>query len=238
MNHAIIIAGGIGSRMKTAVPKQYLEVRGIPIIMYSVNKFVQSGLIDSIVIVLADEWREYMERQLEIGQINCRIVFAKSGNSREHSVLSGLAALSRYANENDIVLIHDSVRPLFPLSNIIDGITACRDYDAALPVIPVKDATYQSLDGEMISSLLPRDELYSGQSPESFVLGKFYQAHQMFTDTEIQQIRGSSELALKAKLTVKLIPGIEQNFKITTIEDLRAFEVIENAKETCGQESE
>lgn len=228
MNHAIIVAGGIGTRMKSAVPKQFIEVQGIPIIMYSIIKFFRSGLIDSIVIVLADEWRDYMEHQIEKEGITCRVMFAKSGVSRQHSVLNGLTTLSEYAHDNDIVLVHDSVRPLFPISNIQDGISVCQSFDAALPVIPVKDATYQSVDGKTISSLLPRHELFSGQSPECFVFGKFFQAHRNFSDDDIRGIRGCSELALKAGLSVRLIAGMEQNIKITTIEDLRAFEVVQS----------
>ena len=226
MNHAIIVAGGIGTRMKMDVPKQYIEVHGFPIIMYSIKKFASCGLIDSIIIVLADDWRHYMKRQLDKAVISCKVSFAKSGESRQHSVLNGLQVLSEFAQDDDIVLIHDAVRPLFPVSNIKEGIAACQKGDAALPVIPVKDATYQSMDGKVVTSILPRHELYSGQSPECFVFGKIYHAHHLFSNDEIGSVRGCSELALKAGMTVTLIPGTEHNFKITTVEDLRAFEVI------------
>lgn len=125
-----------------------------------------------------------------------------------------------------MVLIHDSVRPLFPLSCISDGISACAEYDGCILVIPVKDATYLSQDGIQVSDVLPRQELFSGQSPECFLFGKIFDTHSNFKDSEISSIRGCSELALKAGLTIKLINGSEGNFKITTIEDLSSFQII------------
>lgn len=226
MNHVIILAGGVGSRMKMNIPKQYYEVKGIPIILYSFRKFAANPLIDSIVFVIADEWKSYVEERLIQEEFDLKIVFAKAGKSRQHSVINGLMALKSYAEDGDIVFVHDSVRPLFPQQIVIDGINACKDYDGAIPVISVKDATYQSHDGVSLSTVLPRHELFSGQSPECFVFGKFLMAHSLFTDDQISTIRGCSELAHRAGLSVKLIEGTERNFKITTIEDLQAFSLI------------
>lgn len=208
------------------IPKQYILVHGEPIIIYSFRKFLAHPLIDSITFVIADQWKEFMRERID--QIDCmgkRILFASAGESRQHSVFSGLSALKSFAHETDKVLVHDAVRPLFPVSNIDDGIEACNQCDAALPVISVKDATYQSFDGISLSRILPRQELYSGQSPECFVYGKFLDAHAHFSGEEIARIRGCSELAFRSGLSVKLIKGLEQNFKITTIEDLKAFEL-------------
>ncbi len=226
MNHVIIVAGGIGSRMNLDIPKQFYEVNGDPIILYSIKKFASSPLINSIVIVLADEWVEYMKNKISEAHIDIPVHYAKAGYSRQHSVYNGLWVLKGYACYNDVVLIHDSVRPLFPLSCISDGISACVEYDGCIPVIPVKDATYLSHDGIQISDALPRQELFSGQSPECFLFGKIIDAHSNFKDSEISSIRGCSELALKAGLTIKLINGSEGNFKITTIEDLSSFQII------------
>jgi len=231
MNHAIILGGGVGTRMKLNIPKQYYVVKGKPIIIHSFNKFATSSLINSIVFVVSTEWRNYIESQLAEENYNVRVFFADAGSSRQHSVYNGLCALREYAQPEDKVLVHDSVRPLFPESIIKDAIEACNKYDAALPVISVKDATYQSFDGTILSAILPRQQLFSGQSPECFLYGKIMKAHSSFNDEEIANIRGTSELAHRAGLSVKLIPGSESNFKITTREDLRAYEIaLENCK--------
>lgn len=225
MNHAVILAGGIGFRMKMNRPKQYLEVRGKPVFMYSFEKFANHPEICSIVMVISEEWKEYVQDFIAKSGCTKPVYYARAGQSRQHSVLNGLKALSRIADDNDLVFVHDSVRPLFPISNIDDAIVECRYYDVTLPVIPVKDATYQSSDGKKLSSILPREELFSGQSPECFHYGPYMRLHDCLTDDEIGRIRGGSELAFKKGMTVCLIPGTEQNFKITTIEDQRAFEL-------------
>lgn len=223
MNHAIILAGGIGSRMKLNRPKQYIEENGKPVFMYSFEKFAYHNKISSIVMVISEEWKDYVQDC--ITQFGCTkpVYYAPAGKSRQHSVLNGLRSLTGIADYNDIVFVHDSVRPLFPISIIDDAIDACEEYDATLPVISVKDATYQSHDGKTLSSILPREELYSGQSPECFHFGPFLKIHDSLTDEEIGRIRGSSELAFRTGMKVRLISGAEQNIKITTIEDLDAF---------------
>lgn len=221
--HVIIVAGGIGSRMNSAIPKQYLEVNGVPVFMYSFKKFASCEEVSSITIVLSDEWRPYVQERLSKETFGGTICFAPAGVSRQHSVWNGLNVIKSFANPNDLVFIHDSVRPLFPVSIIYDEIEACRSCDAALPVVPVKDAMYHSVDGERLSSLVPREEYFFGQSPECLVFEKIMAAHSLFSDDELLSIHGCSELAFRANLSVKLVAGADSNFKITTIEDLNIF---------------
>lgn len=226
MNHAIILAGGVGRRLGADIPKQYLPVKGVPLFIYSVRKFAADSRISTLVFVVSDEWRDFVSEALTAEGVRQEILFAPAGLSRQHSVWNGLSALRGRAGEEDLVFVHDAVRPLFPLSNISDGLEACQAADMALPVIAVKDATYRSADGETLTAILPRAELFSGQSPECLRYGPFVRAHAKFSDEEIAQIRGCSELAFRAGLKVKLIPGTEQNFKITTVEDLQALTLI------------
>ena len=226
MNHAILLAGGIGSRMKMGIPKQYVEVKGIPVFIYSFRKFAAHPDIDSITIVCAKEWTSFISEWIQKESFKGSVLLADAGISRQHSIYNGLLAIQSLANDDDCVLIHDSVRPLFPLSNISDGILACQVGGAALPVIAVKDATYLSVDGVTVSGILPRHEMFSGQSPECFNYKQYLAAHSLYSDDELAQIRGSAELAFRAGIKVMLIPGSECNFKITTIEDLKSFELL------------
>ena len=223
---AIIVAGGTGQRFGSDIPKQFIEVKGVPLFVYSVRKFAAFEGIWAIVLVVSNQWRDFARKALENEPEGPQILFAEAGATRQHSVWNGLRALSALAADGDAVFVHDAVRPLFPVSNLSDGLEALATHDAALPVISVKDATYQSADGSSLTAVLPRSELYSGQSPECLRYGEFVRAHSRFTDAEIGAIRGCSELAFRAGLSVKLIPGIEQNFKITTKEDLQAFTLL------------
>lgn len=223
---SIILAGGTGQRFGSDTPKQYIEVKGTPLFMYSVRKFASFAPVEKIVLVISPQWESYVREAIDKETLSGKVLFAHAGGSRQQSVLSGLQALEGIADDGDAVFVHDSVRPLFPLSNLTEGLAALEEYDAALPVISVKDATYRSADGEALTAILPRSELYSGQSPECLRYGPFLAAHGQFSAGEIAAIRGCSELAFRAGLRVKLIAGIEQNFKITTKEDLQAFTLL------------
>ncbi len=220
-NIAIILSGGVGSRMgNIGTAKQYLNVNGKPIISYCLDTFESHPLIDNIIIVAAEE----QHRLLYNYNYSKLSTIVANGTTRQHSVLNGLkAAIMISGNQDDVVLIHDSVRPLVSNKIIQDCIEAIGDYDGAMPSIKVKDTIYQSHDGLSLNKPLDRSELYAGQSPESFVLSKYYAIHQHVTEEELSNVTGSSVIAIKHGLRIKLIAGGEQNFKITTIEDLELF---------------
>ena len=224
MNHVIILAGGVGSRMGLDVPKQYFEVNKIPIFFYSFKKFADCPEIGSITFVAAKEWHSFILSHIQGVDFAGKIMITDAGPSRQHSIFNGLLAIKEIASQDDIVIVHDAVRPLFPPAIIHNGISACAEFESALPVIPVKDATYRSVDKELVSSILPKEELFSGQTPEFFRYKLYLDAHISQSDKQISSIRGSAELAFLAGMSVKMIQGSEQNFKITTPEDLDLFE--------------
>ena len=224
MNYAIILAGGVGNRMNLKMPKQYLEVNKKPIIAYTLEKFEDCELIDKIIIVSSDEWNEYLYDIIDKYHISKFASTTKNGLTRQLSILNGLKMIKECgAKEEDIVIIHDSVRPLVSDQLIKMCIIGCGDADGVLPAIKVKDTVYKT-DGEKIVELLNRDLIVSGQSPEAFVFGKYYDANIKSSEDDLKKINGSSEIAFNAGLKIKIIPGDENNFKITTIGDLELFE--------------
>lgn len=225
MNIAIILAGGVGSRMKAIDrPKQYIEVKGRPIINYCLQTFEHHKEIDEIYIVADESWQEYIREWLEKDRITKFKTFAPAGKSRQHSVYHGLCACENSAGENDIVIIHDAARPFVTEEIIDECIAGARELDGAMPVITIKDTVYRSKDGKSIASLLERSELFAGQAPESFKYGKYKSIHDKATEEELMNTRGSSEIAYKNGMEIRLFPGAEKNFKITTMEDLTNFE--------------
>jgi len=223
MNVAIILSGGIGLRMGLDVPKQYFEINGKPIICWCLDVFCNRRDIDLVIIVLADEWKKYVEQH--INKNSPKVIFALSGETRQLSILNGLiVAKENGCKSSDIVIIHDAVRPLVT-NKIIDGcIDGIREgYDGVLPVIRVKDTIYYSKNGMSINGLLDRDMLFAGQSPESFSFEKYLSVHYGITGKDLLQIKGSTEIAYRSGLKIKLIDGDELNFKITTPDDLDRF---------------
>lgn len=228
MNTAIILAGGVGSRMGVDRPKQYLVVNEKPIIVYCLEIFEKHTNIDKIVIVVSDEWKDYVIENADKYGITKVCGYAPAGRTRQHSIYNGLKAAEENAPDTDVVIIHDAARPLVSDKIIDDCITGAVEDDGAMPVISVKDTIYQSKDGKSIDKLLKRSELFAGQAPESFDFRKYLDIHNSVTDDEIAATAGSSEIAYRHGMKVRLVEGSERNFKITTIEDLETFETIVN----------
>ena len=224
MNYAIVLSGGTGVRLGGDIPKQYIEVDDMPVIMYCLNTLQKSSCIDGICIVAALEWQGFLKEWFD----KCGIVkfmgFAPAGASRQHSIMNGLEFLKEQGAAGSApVLIHDAARPNLSLELIERCMSACTEADGVLPVIPVKDTIYLSEDGKSITSLLNRDQLFAGQAPEAFIFGKYYDVNKALTDEELGQVRGTSEIAHKMGLKVALVEGDENNYKITTSVDLEKF---------------
>lgn len=224
MNTAIILSGGVGSRMGLNCPKTYLLVHNRPIISYCLKIFQNHPKIDNIVIVAAKEWQDFILKWLEKEEITKFSSFADAGETRQHSIYNGLLASKEYTDDNGIVIIHDAARPLVSRKIISDCIDTAKKYGGAMPVIPVKDTVYFSETGKKIDSLLDRNTLFSGQAPEAFRFLEYLSIHESVTDQEITNTVGTSQIAFNHGIDVHFIEGSERNFKITTAEDLKTFE--------------
>lgn len=236
---ALVLSGGTGTRMGINTPKQYIEVAGRSIISYCLQTLLSHAKIDAVQIVADEMWRESILDGMEYLQDGGNggdapekfRGFSAPGENRQLSIFNGLEDIRKYAEESDIVLIHDAARPL--LSS--DLITACMEamagHDGVLPVLPMKDTVYYSEDGIKVSSLLERARIFAGQAPEAFVLGKYYEANRELLPERILQINGSTEPAILAGLDIAMIPGDEGNFKITTKADLERFQEMLSASE-------
>lgn len=223
MNYLIILAGGIGSRIGGDIPKQYLNINGTPIIKLTLQS-VDFSLFRKIVIVAATQWQEYIKADILREYEPDIFLIAPAGESRQESILNGLLALKQYAQEDDIVVIHDAARPNCEKKLFTKLIDTCIDVDGAMPVLPVKDTVYVSSNGgQSITGLLNRNELFIGQSPEAYKFGHYLLINQQLNKEELAVIRGSSEIAYKNGLKIKLIEGDEMNFKISTPVDLERF---------------
>lgn len=225
MNYAIILSGGIGSRMNMdGFPKQYIEVEGKPILMYTMEVFQRCKAVDKVVIVAAEQWHESIARWNNQYRIMKFLSFARPGSSRQESILNGLEnCMLDSQNENDRVIIHDGVRPCVTEELIERCFNELNDHEGCMPTIPVNDTVYQSNDGKRISCLLERSTLFAGQAPEAFLLHKYTRINRSASKEELENTRGTSVIAYSNGMDVCLIPGDDNNFKITTPIDLKRF---------------
>jgi len=220
MNIALILAGGIGTRIGADTPKQYIKIKDRPIISYCVDVFAEHTMIDCIQIVADEMWHGFVTENILTNKFKG---FSAPGENRQMSVYNGLCDIKKYALENDIVIIHDAARPLVSEQMICDCIAAAERHDGALPVLPMKDTVYYSENGSCIASLLDRSKIFAGQTPEAFKLGKYYAANAALLPDRILRINGSTEPAVMAGMDIVFVEGDENNFKITTKADLKQF---------------
>lgn len=221
---AVVLAGGISSRLGGDIPKQYLMAGDKPVIGYCLETFEDNKNIDNILVVCAENWRDFIKEWIGTLKIRKFCGFAAAGESRQHSIYHALQEAKRQGlGEEDVVLIHDAARPWVDDQIIERCISAVMEADGAMPVIDVKDTIYLSRDGNHIDGLLHRDELFAGQAPESFRFGPYLRIHEMLSDGELGAIRGSSEIAYRSGMEIRLVVGSEENYKITTQEDLEKF---------------
>lgn len=231
MNIALILSGGIGTRLNSDIPKQYIEAKGRMIISYCLETFTNCNQIDAMWIVCADEWKDRILDSLKSSNLCCDKIagFSIPGKTRQLSILNGLNDISAYVksqNQSDnsnIVIIHDAARPNISCDLITRGLDSIVGHDGVMPAIPMKDTVYMCDENGHISSLLDRSKIYAGQAPEFFYLNKYLEANKALLPDKIYSINGSTEPAILAGLDVITIPGDESNYKITTSEDLTRF---------------
>ncbi|MFV0518780.1 MAG: IspD/TarI family cytidylyltransferase [Lachnospirales bacterium] len=238
MNTAILLSGGVGERLKLEVPKQYIVVNDKMIITYSIQVLVNNPLISQILIVAEEKWRnsildDAIKNGIEVDKIKG---FAQPGFNRQASIISGMNELvainKKYSelNDLDLILIHDAARPLVTEKQITECINALDGCEGVMPVLPMKDTVYFSEDGKTVHSLLKREKLFSGQAPEVFNLKKYYDINKRLLESDLEKINGSTEAAVLGGMHITMIPGDEENFKITTKNDLERFKKIKEKK--------
>lgn len=233
MNIAIILAGGTGTRMGTDIPKQYLQVNDRPIISYCVETISKCNRIDKIVIVAADEWKKFIENSVLRYDVCKKFAgFSNPGENRQLSIFNALSDIEKDNQDKECyVVIHDAARPYLTTENLSQYIEAAEGHDGVLPVLPMKDTVYRSVDGKSITGLVNRSEVFAGQAPEVFAFTKYLEANKKLLTYEngkiskeslIYEISGSTQPAIMAGMDVIMVPGNERNTKITTMEDFNA----------------
>ncbi len=235
---ALILSGGVGSRISSDIPKQYIKAAGRMVITQCLLSVVDCGLFTDLFITADKKYRDAIvkEAKEQIGEVFTEIFrgFSDPGETRQLSVFNGLKMMEALAGPSDRVIVHDAARPFVSKKLLEECIEGLSSHDGVMPVLPMKDTVYMSEDGSQISSLLERQKIFAGQAPEGFIFEKYLRANERLMPRDILKINGASEPAVMAGMKVRLIPGDEANFKITTDEDLKRYREILKSKGDKG----
>ena len=231
MNIALIIAGGVGQRMGQDIPKQFINVDNIPVIVYTMAAFQKHPEIDAIEIVCVDGWHEVLyayAKQFGISKLENVVSGGKNG---QDSIRNGLYDIAkRHNDDNDLVLIHDAIRPLLSEEIISDNIRVCKEHGNAITVIPCNAAMLKTYDGIHSETQVPRDNLKETQTPQTFFLKDIIAAHKEALEKGIVASVASCTMYIELGRKLYMCKGSEKNIKLTTVEDVEIFKALLNAQ--------
>ncbi|WP_294558314.1 2-C-methyl-D-erythritol 4-phosphate cytidylyltransferase [uncultured Mailhella sp.] len=223
MNIALIIAGGKGVRMGNIIPKQFIMVNDKPVIAYTLEVFQRHPSIDVIAVVCIDGWADIlMNYAQQYGITKLRHV-VPGGSVGQESIRNGLVELQKHYDENDIVLIHDAIRPMVSQDIISDCIAQTVKHGNAITVIPCQEAMLLTDDSASSIAAYPRDHLKRTQTPQGFRLGHILKVHARAREMGITNSVASCTLMTEVGERVYFSTGSERNIKLTTPEDLDIF---------------
>lgn len=227
MIYAAILAGGIGSRMASEKPKQYINIGGKPIILHTIEKFCLCNEFEEILILCPKDWIEYT-KDLIAKHISPsdRIKVIEGGSTRNETIQNAIDYIEAARNLDDdtIIVTHDAVRPFVTYRIIKDNIEAAMKYGACDTVVPATDTIVASEDGDVISAIPDRAKLYQGQTPQSFNALKLRQLYRSLTEGEKDILTDAAKIFVIKGEHVKLVKGETYNVKITYPYDLTVAE--------------
>jgi 2-C-methyl-D-erythritol 4-phosphate cytidylyltransferase len=218
-SYALIPAAGMGKRMGASINKQYLLLDGLPIVARTISVFERSPLIEAIYLVIpADEIPYCREHVVEACGFRKVVEIVPGGRERQNSVMNGLDAMRQQVADDDMVLIHDGVRPLITVELLQESIDVARRSDGSLVAVPAKDTIKTVLDGIIVDTP-PRESLWQAQTPQTFRFAAIFEAHRA---AEQEGFTGTDDASLVERRggTVRIVRGDYRNIKITTPEDL------------------
>jgi 2-C-methyl-D-erythritol 4-phosphate cytidylyltransferase len=230
---AIIPAAGLGTRMasaagakvkKPAASKQFAELAGTPILILTLYKFAASAEVEEIYVALRANEIEGFRGRLEKEALKTKVLLVEGGEHRQQSVAHAMAAIS--AASDDIVLVHDAVRPFVTSEIIHDVVRAAKKYGAAIAGVPAVDTikeVQRTADGALITATIPRERIVMAQTPQGF---RYDVLKKGFDEAEADGFMGTDEASLveRSGHEVAVVMGSARNIKITTPADLELAE--------------
>ena len=228
MIFATILAGGSGSRMgSTEKPKQFLLLGEKPVLIHTIEKFVLNDKFDDIILLTPKEWINHTKDLINKYLPNESIKVIESGNLRIDTVKNAMDYINEnYPDDDNIIVTHDAVRPFVSHRIIEENIEAAKNHDACNTIIPATDTIVRSKDSEFVDEIPKRDELYQGQTPQSFKLTKLQELYDKLDDNQKENLTDACKIFTINNEPVAIVKGDISNIKITYPFDLKVANFI------------
>lgn len=233
MNIAVIFAGGVGRRMNSKDrPKQFLMVHGKPIIVHTIELFEYHEEIDGIIVVCVKDWIPYMEEMKYRYRLDKIGKIVPGGETGQLSIYNGLCAAKEvYGVEDNIVLIHDGVRPLITAQTISDNIESVKKYGSAITCAVVKETVVLVGDDNAVNDVPSREHSRLARAPQSFWLKDILEVDTKAIAEGNTNMIDSCSMMRKYGRDLAVVTDSSENIKITTPEDFYIFRALYDARE-------
>lgn len=225
MNVAVIIAGGSGHRMGQDIPKQFINVYDKPVIIYTLEGFQKHPQIDAIEVVCIDGWHDVLKAYAKQFGITKLKWVVNGGQTGQESIRNGVYHLEGILQDDDMVIIHDGIRPLVEDSVLTDVILKCNLYGNAVTSMPYNEQIFVIDDEISTVSYIPRETLRRVSTPQAYKFGKLDRAYHEAFEKEIGIYGSSYTNTMMVELGERLYfaAGSDKNIKLTTKDDLEMF---------------
>lgn len=232
MATALIIAGGVGKRMGMDIPKQFIMVDGKPIIIYTLESFQAHPDVDQILVVCKEGWDETLwgyVHQYKLGKVKWII---KGGTLGQYSINNGVQFLKDHCDDDDIVVIHDGIRPLVDELVLSDVIVKAKEYGNAVTSMPYNEQIFVKKTEETTTQYIDRNTLRRVSTPQAYQFGKLSWAYDKAVAEDIGMTDSSYTNTMMVDLgeTLHFAAGSDKNIKLTTTGDLQMFKAYLNMK--------
>lgn len=231
MVRALIFAGGTGQRMKTSSkPKQFLELYGKPIIIYTLEYFENHPEVDDIVVVCLKSWIGEFKKLKSKYKITKVSKVVEGGSTGHESIYNGLKIMEEKSSPDDIILIHDGVRPIISEELITENINTVRKMGSAITVSPVTETVMLLDEDSEIDSIPNRDFMRLAKAPQSFYYKDIWDVHKRAKEDNIQSW-DSADLMKRYGYKLATVESTPYNIKITSPSDYYIFRALFEARE-------
>ena len=232
MNVAVIFAGGTGKRMKTvSKPKQFLELHGKPIIIYTLEHFEAHESIDGIVVVCVSDWIDYCRELIDRFHISKVKAIVPGGETGMMSRFNGISKAAELYPEDTVCLVHDGVRPLIDQETITKNIESVEKYDSGVTVTPAIETIAVTGEENAVGRIIDREDCRMVKAPQSFRLGELLKAHKEAIGKGMKDCIDTAYLMQLSGHSIHAVDGPSENIKITTPSDYFTFRALMDLKE-------